>query len=185
MMPIKILVLGATGMLGQPVVNKASIIYLGSLLSADGVVDHELGRRIGLAASDFKILQRVWGHTGISQARKLQIFNACVVSKLLYGLDAIWMNKCARRRLDGFQARCLRRITGVPPSFVSRVSNDEVRRRAEGQPRLSTTLLKRQLHLMGRAARDQAGVLPRTTFQPGTFNLQCPHCRCVGRPRLN
>ena len=35
-------------------------------------------------------------------------FDACIVSKLVYGLHTATLNKSERSRLDGFNARCLR-----------------------------------------------------------------------------
>ena len=170
---------------GQPVSCKDSMVYLGSLLSADGVMDPELSRRIGLASADFNTLCRVWGHSSMSQARKLEVFGACIVSKLVYGLHTGWLNKGARRRLDGFQACCLRRILRIPPACVSRVSNEQVRQQAGGQTKLSLMLLRCQLRLLGRIAMSEGGVLRDVVFEPGTFNLLTPSARRVGRPRLS
>ena len=47
---------------GTDVKTKESMTYLGSMLTADGRIDSELGRRIGLAQSDFSILEKVWKH---------------------------------------------------------------------------------------------------------------------------
>ena len=64
-----------------------AMIYLCSLISDDGVITSELSRRIGMAYSDFSALQRVWSHANITRKKKIVIFNACIISKLLYGLD--------------------------------------------------------------------------------------------------
>ena len=62
------------------------------------------------------------------------------------------LSSADRRRLDGFQNRCLRGILGIPPAFISRASNIEVLRRASY---ISATdmLLKRQPLLLGKAWR--------------------------------
>ena len=99
------------------------------------MVDHELGRRIALAGADFKTLQLVLADADSSQVRKLRIYNTCIISRLVYGLHTVCMNKSSRRRLDGFQTRCLRKTLGVLPSLVSRVSNAQVRLRPEWQHR--------------------------------------------------
>ena len=72
--------------LGAPILQKDKIIYLGSILSADGSVHSEVGRRIGAAASVFKELEQGWKHASISRRQKLIYFDACVVTNLLYGL---------------------------------------------------------------------------------------------------
>ena len=49
--------------LGQPVVTKESLVYLGTSLSADGRMGAELSRRIGSAKRDFQILHTIWFHS--------------------------------------------------------------------------------------------------------------------------
>ena len=72
---------------GDHVQQKERMKYLGSLLSADGGIGPELNARLGAARSDFFKLCKIWAHTAISRRRKMEIFNACVVSKLTYCLQ--------------------------------------------------------------------------------------------------
>ena len=95
---------------GTLVEQKSSMVYLGGVLDATGSVSSELNRRLGLAQSDFKNLEKVWKHANIPQHRKIQIFDTCVGSQLLYCLHTAWLNKAELRKLDGFHARCLRKI---------------------------------------------------------------------------
>ena len=78
----------------------------------------------------------------------------------MYGLQTAWFNQSARRRLDGFHARCLRQTLGILPSFLSRISNATVLQQA-GATKASSTLLLRQLQLFGRLATS-----------PGTFPVR-------------
>ena len=93
------------------------------VLDATGSVSSELNRRLGLARSDFKNLEKVWKHANSPQHRKIVIFDICVGSQLLYCLHTGWLNKAKLRKLDGFHARCLRKILSIPHPFISRVSN--------------------------------------------------------------
>ena len=111
---------------GSAVKRKQCMTYLGSLLSADGRSGPELDRRLGLAEQTFKDLRRVWGHANVSRSRKMFIYESFVLPRLMYSLHTAWLNKAEVKRLDGFHCRCLRRIFGIPPSFVSRVSNEDV-----------------------------------------------------------
>ena len=43
--------------------------------------------------------------------------------KLMYSLSCLCLSSADRRRLDGFQNRCLRSIFGIPPAFISRFSS--------------------------------------------------------------
>ena len=117
------LVTGPGGRVLQP---KDSFIYLGSSVAADGDVNSELSRRLGMARADFDKIRQVWSHTRLSNKEKLQISTSCVVSRLLYGLQVMWLGKAAQVKLDGFYARCLRKIAGVQAAYWSRVSNAAV-----------------------------------------------------------
>ena len=74
---------------GTVLTSKPSFVYLGSLISADGDVNSELARRLGAAQADFKKLHQVWGHTRLSTYDKTLVYNTCVVSRLMYGLQAM------------------------------------------------------------------------------------------------
>ena len=129
---------------GNLIKAKTSIVYLGACIDASGNIQSELNRRIGMATADFKVLSRIWSHANIKKKRKYQIYLSCIVSKLLYGLQTAWLTKIQRRKLDGFHARCLRRIAGIKHPFFSRVSNNDVLAIMEARP-LSIMLLEFQL----------------------------------------
>ena len=76
---------------GVQIPEKDSMVYLGSVLAADGSIASELSRRLGCARSEFDTLARVWSHSTFTAQRKLHIFEACVQTKLLYGLHAAWL----------------------------------------------------------------------------------------------
>jgi hypothetical protein len=159
---------------GRPIKKKDSMNYLGGLLAADGRIASELARRIGSAEQSFKKLVRVWKRASIAKARKVEIYESCVVSRLLYGLGAAWLNKAERARLDAFHCRCLRRIMGISHSYYSRVSNADVLEAAGSNP-LQQKLLQRQLTLYGRIAVKPPGhplrraVLIDGDVQPAPF----------------
>ena len=159
-------------------------VYLGGLLSADGSPRHELTRRIGEAEACFQKLARIWRHANITKRRKQEIYEACVLSKLLYGLETTWLRKPERSRLNAFHIKCLRRIYGILPSYISRVTNATVLEEA-GSLHLSTTLAKRQLLLFGKLARQPADSLPRRlVLKPDSIQSQgWTGMRRRGRPR--
>ena len=165
--------------------QKDSITYLGSILCSSSLLGPELGRRLGAVRSEFKKLERIWSHSSLSVGRKLRIFEACVLSKLLYCLHAAFLNKRELARLDAFHVRCLRSIMRIPHSYVSRVSNQTVLE-AAGVEKLSETLLRRQLHLLAHVARKPTHDPVRLcVFKPHTAELKVrPAKRRRGRPRL-
>ena len=165
---------------GAGVKQKESMMYLGASLSADGRVDSEVARRIGAARADFRALQRVWAHASLAVKDKVRIYDACVVSSLTYGLQTAWLSVAARRRLDGFHAKCLRRICNILPSFISRVPNAEVLARAGCSVKLSTRIRVQQLVLAGRCAAAPVGTPMREALQQSVGR---PGRRNRGRPR--
>ena len=154
------------------------------MLTADGHADSELSRRIGAAAGEFRTLRTFWSHANICKRRKLQLFHSLVASKLQYGLSTVWLVTAQRRRLDGFYVRCLRRILGVPPSFVSRVSNKAVLESAGVLP-FSAQVLRRQLLLLGKVAfAPLDSPLRKDVFVENSLQPQIGrYIRRVGRPR--
>jgi len=120
----------------------------------------------------------------LPRARKFAIFQAVIVSRMIYGLSSAWLNVAEMRRLNGFQCRCLRVIQRIPPSFVSRVSNKVVLQES-GQVQLGRQLLKQQLLMFGRVARAApSDPLRLLTFIPGSTDAATGrYIRKVGRPR--
>ena len=137
-----------------------------------------------MARADFKQLSKVWRHARISVQRKVNIFEACVVSKLLYCLHTAWLNMADRRKLDAFQAQCLRTITGTPRSYISCITNKNFLEQCK-QPELSYKLHLRQLTPMHKIALlPDNDVIRQIVFKPSKFELLAPAGpRKRGRPR--
>ena len=137
-----------------------------------------------MAKADFTDLQKVWKHSSLPVHRKVHIYKTLVESKLMYGLSCLCLSAAERRRLDGFLNRCLRRITGIPPSFVSRVPNTAVLHRACCNA-ASDMLVQRQLLLFGKVLRSPLDhPLHVSAFIPGTLQpATSRYVRRVGRPR--
>ena len=142
-------------------------------------------RRLGEARRIFGQLETVWKHANISKDSKIRILDACVVSKLMYSLESMWLLHDNRVKLDGFYASCLRKILKIPSAYLSRVTNRRVLEIA-GWPILSQQLLSKQLNLYGKIYRmDGSSLVQKMTFKDDSSNAQCWGTkRRVGRPRL-
>ena len=143
---------------GEHIKAVRDAIYLGGLISCDGKVATELNRRLGEANRIFKQLHRIWSRTSIGKKRKIHIYESCVLNKLLYSLDYVWLLKADRARLDAFHCKCLRRLLGIRPSFLSRVSNAVVLQKASAKP-LSQILLARQVALYSKIMNSSCPAL--------------------------
>ena len=143
-------------------------MYLGSLLTACSSAAPEVSRRLGEARHSFSALARCWSHANITQSRKVRLYMSCVVSKLLYGLDAIWLLQGDRQRIDAFHARCLRSICRIQPSYYSRVPNSYILF-TTGQSPLSVMLQQRQEKLYDHiVSLPEDSLLRRCTLEPGS-----------------
>ena len=57
--------------LGNLLNSKDQFAYLGAQINSDGRIDSELGRRLGLASADFKLLKRIWIYSNLNIDRKI------------------------------------------------------------------------------------------------------------------
>ena len=171
---------------GDPIQEKSSFKYLGSMLCNSGKPGTELSSRLGAARKEFDNLCRIWSHATLSKPKKLRIYDACVISKLLYALETVWLDTAGLRKLDAFHHRCLRRIAHVAPSYYSRISNEAVRDMLQANS-LKPVLLQRQLKYLGSIASKPAGnVLRDFVFKPGEPVLRpLEGIRRKGRPRAS
>ena len=118
---------------GSQVPLASSVVYLGALIDSKGKPGHEVSKKIRDSRRVFKTLLRVWKHTRISTKRKIDIYYACVVSKLMYSLCTLCLTGKQMRLLDSFHIRCLRSIAGIPSTWgatllgIERISNEQVR----------------------------------------------------------
>jgi len=135
---------------GMTIEPKFAMDYLGSSIHGDGCADHEISRRIAMARADFDALAKTWTHSALTWKEKLYIYASLVETRFLYSLVSLVFTVAQSRRVDGFQNRCLRRIIGVPPAYISRVSNDAVLSKASYRC-ATRLLLKRRLQLFGRS----------------------------------
>ena len=168
----------------EQVTNKESMVYLGSLLPADGRIASEIRRRLGAAQADLNVLSRVWRHSTLNRKKKLRIFDACICSKLCYGLFTAALNAKDQRRIDGFQARCLRRIFGIPHAYYSRISNATVLQIALQAPLSEKIYTQQSNYLRKIAERERDDPTRASIFEAGGMVLRRPAgARDRGRPR--
>ena len=170
---------------GNDLHPKPQMEYLGTALSDAACSDTELSRRIGMAKQDFRHLSRVWNHAGLARKRRLQFYQALIESRFLYSLATSCYTVAQLRRIDGFQAKCIRRVLGIPPAFLSRISNAEVVRKS-GLALATKRLEQQQLVLLGKVLRaDLDSPLQTSTLKPtgSTQPVTDFYIRKIGRPR--
>lgn len=86
----------------------------------------EINNRLSKALTTCGKLKEFLKKTKCPIKWKYQVYNAIIVSQLLYGLNTINITEAVFKRLDAFQARGLRHILNIEHSFYSNISNEEV-----------------------------------------------------------
>uniref|UniRef100_H3B4N3 Reverse transcriptase domain-containing protein n=1 Tax=Latimeria chalumnae TaxID=7897 RepID=H3B4N3_LATCH len=87
--------------------------YLGSILAADGDIEIEIQRRIGLVTNAFNTLLNIWKSKKIKTKTKLKLYKSNIRLVLLHAAGSWRTNKKLESRLHGFKSRCLRRILNI------------------------------------------------------------------------
>ena len=153
-------------------------IYLGSTITSKLSLKKELDRRIGMAASTFSRLStRVWKNPRLSIKTKVTVYNACVVSTLLYGSECWTTNAAQEQRLNVFHMRSLRKLLGI--SWMSRTPNTVVLSKS-GLPTMFTILRQRRLRWLGHVRRMNDGRIPKELL----YGELSSGKRNLGRPQL-
>ena len=154
--------------------------YLGSTISNNLSLDTELNTRIGKAATYTamaRLAKRVWDNSLLTTNTKMKVYQACVLSILLYGSETWTLYSRQEHRLNVFHLRGLRRILGI--TWQDRVSNTKVLAQAR-IPSMFALLSKRRLRWLGHVSRMQDGRIPKDIL----FGELATGSRSTGRPLL-
>ncbi|PIK34030.1 hypothetical protein BSL78_29151 [Apostichopus japonicus] len=152
--------------------------YLGSIISSNVSLDAEINARIGNAAAVMSKLQkRVWENKNLTLNTKMKVYQACVLSTLLYGSKTWTTHAKQEKKLNVFHMRCLCKILGI--TWEDKVTNSEVLSKAK----LSTIfamLSERRLRWLVHVHRMEEGRIPKDLLYG---QLECGS-RPRGRPHL-
>ena len=159
---------------------------------ANGSYKKEIGHRITNTWITVRKLDLLLKKAPVSLKWKLRVFGAAIVSKLLYGLEAIPFTEQNCKQLDAFQYRRLRKVFGIKHPYWSGVKNKQVlltanqKAKTEGkQPiiPIPERLVNRQVKLYGHLVRaDEDDLMKKISmYQDGTRRKS--FSKRVGRPR--
>lgn len=152
--------------------------YLGSTISSNLSLDAELDKRIGKAASAMaRLTKRVWTNKSLTTNTKMRVYQACVLSTLLYGSESWTLYAYQERRLNTFHLRNLRRILRI--SWKDHITNKSVLDQA-GIPSMFALLTQRRLRWLGHVRRMDDGRLPKDLL----YGELATGSRSAGRPVL-
>ena len=152
--------------------------YLGSIISSDLSLDADLNSRIGKASTAMsRLTKRVWENKMLTTNTKIKVYQACVLSILLYGSETWTLYEYQVRRLHSFHMRCLRRLLGI--TWQDRETNTTVLTRA-GIPSMFAILTQRRLRWLGHVCRMDDGRIPKDIL----YSELATGSRATGRPNL-
>ena len=154
--------------IGNQPKNSENVTYLGSNLSFSGDLTNEIQRHINLASSAFGLLSKhVFGNQNLTIHTKIAVYNAVVISTILYGCET-WVPYRRHIRLqESFHIRRLQLIHGL--RWWHKVTHSEIRSRT-GTPTIESMLLHRQFRWLGHIIR-----MPHSRL---------PHCVLYGQLKL-
>ncbi len=87
--------------------------YLGAKITKKNANKKEVEARTSKALSTCNKLKTFLKKTNCSKIWKLQVYNAVVISQLVYGLETMYLNDSLIKRLDAFHMRGIRHIMGI------------------------------------------------------------------------
>lgn len=152
--------------------------YLGSTISSSLSLDTEINRRIGKAAATMaKLSKRVWENNKLTENTKMRVYQACVLSTLLYGSETWTTYARQERRLNTFHMRCLKRILGI--TWQDKIPHSDILARA-GIPSMFALLSQRRLRWLGHVRRMKDGRIPKDLL----YGQLATGTRRTGRPTL-
>ena len=152
--------------------------YLGSVVTHNLSLDEELAVRIGKAATSFgRLTGRVWGNSKLTLKTKIQVYQTCVLSTLLYGSETWTVYSKQEKRLNTFHMRNLRKILHI--TWRDKISNMEVLRRS-GVLSINELLRRNRLRWLGHVQRMEDDRLPKQVL----YSELSEGTRAVGRPKL-
>ena len=111
--------------------------YLGSYISQNGNFEKDVKVRIGKASAIFGKMKKVWRNKHINLLTRLRLYEALILSTLLYGAEVWPFTVILSKKLEAEHHRWLRGILGI--TWRDKATNEEVRKRT-GQIRLEKVI---------------------------------------------
>ena len=147
---------------GQELKAVENFTYLGSTLAQNANIDTEINNRIAKASVSFgRLRKNVWDRRGLSLSTKMKVYNAVVVTTLLYGCGTWTIYRRHARKLNHFHMSCLRKLLHI--KWQDKVPDTEVLEQT-GTKSVHTMLLRTQARWAGHIVRMPNHRLPKQIF---------------------
>ena len=118
-------------------------LFLGSKITADGDLSHEIRRCLLLDRKVMTNLDNVLKSRDITLPTKVRIVKAIVFPVVTHGCKSRTIKKAEHQRIDAFELWCWRRLLRVP--WPARRSNQSILRKINPEYLLEQLILKSKL----------------------------------------
>ena len=133
--------------------------YLGSALSQDGKLDHEILNRVQKSMNAYYALsQTIFGKKEIDKKTKCRLYNTVVEPILLYGSESWAAQEKHLSKVNAVQMKVLRRISGK--TKYDRVRNEKIRNELD-ETSVSQKVAGKQLKWYGHVNRMEKSRKPK------------------------
>ena len=102
----------------------SDFILGGSKITADGDCSHEINRRLLLGRKVMTNLDSIFKSRDITLPTNVPLVKAMVFPVVMYGCESWTVKNAERRRIDGFELWCWRRLLRVP--WTAKRSNQSI-----------------------------------------------------------
>ena len=110
---------------GQKLNRVEETTHLGHQITQEMDVKHEIQHKMHQTLKMWFELDTFWKTTVCSNRWKLQVYDAILTNKLLYGLETVHLTQTQQKKVNAFQLRGLRKILGLSTTFVNRSNANE------------------------------------------------------------
>ena len=151
--------------------------YLGSVIAANGGVEADVRHRVNEGYKVLGALAGVMKNRGLGMNAKKVLYEKVVVPIVMYGSESWGMKITERQKLNVFEMKCLRSMTGV--SRLDRVRNEVVKTRTGMRRELAAGVDMNVLRWFGHVERmDNERLLKKV------INAKVNRRSARGRPRF-
>ena len=106
---------------GKDIEVVTKFVFLGALITKDGLCEKEVRRRIAMGKVVMGGLTSIWKDRGVTLETKVKLVKVLVFPIVLYGAETWTMRKHERRKFDAFELWCWRRVLRV--SWMEKKTN--------------------------------------------------------------
>ena len=92
----------------------ADFIFLGSKITADGDLNHEIKRHVLLGRKAMTKLDSILKSRDITLSTNVRLVKAMVFPVVMYGCESWTIKKAECQKIDAFELWCWRRLLRVP-----------------------------------------------------------------------